>query len=135
MFGLGSKKVTSFTKITLILSGMRISEEFEIVCTGDESEISRFTRLYSRDGERRDLQEQSTCSTKETIDLLNMCGIMRWDGFRGRHPKGIKDGEMFRFSAEVNGGEIISAQGSARFPLHYRDLKTGFKNLLKMEDN
>ena len=134
MFGLGNKEVTSFTSITLVLSGMRINEEFEIICDGDESSISRFTRIFSRDGERRDLTDSSTCPTKDVIRLLNECEIYRWDGFRGRHPKGVKDGEMFRLTAEVNGGDSINARGSVRFPRHYGEFKKGIKNLLK-EDN
>ena len=64
------------------------------------------------------------------LDLLNKCSLLSWDGFHGKHPKGVKDGIMFSLQAVLNGGKTIKAEGSENFPRHYRDFTDGLYSLL-----
>ncbi len=53
--------------------------------------------------------------------MMNTCGVLCRDGFHGKHPKNVSDGDMFNFTASVNGGQVIRADGSANFPKGYQD--------------
>ena len=123
-------EVTSFDKILLKISGMRGSVEYEILCRKSETEISLYQFYYRQNGEERELCKQGFCDTNEFIAFLNDCGIMRWDGFEGKHPRGVLDGRMFRFYAEVNGGTTIRANGSENFPRHFRDFEDKICSLI-----
>ena len=57
-------------------------------------------------------EASAVVDTAEFVELVNNCGVIRWDGFHGKHPKNVHDGEMFRFSACVNGEKTIEADGS-----------------------
>ena len=69
------------------------------------------------------------------LKLLNDCGISTWNGFHGKHPRGVKDGTMFNFKAKINGDTEITADGSQNFPKHYRDLTDGLYKLLHKIEN
>ena len=60
---------------------------------------------------------------------------MKWNGFHGKHPRNVRDGEMFTFAAVVNEGEKISADGSENFPKNYRELKERLHVLLESGDD
>ena len=126
------KRINSFEVVTLHTSGMRHISEREIVMKDGAAEVSMYGIGH---GHERILQKRAVCSEKEALKLLNDCKLLSWDGFYGKHPKGIKDGTMFRLKATVNGGVTISANGSQNFPRHYRDFTDGLYQMsVKMEE-
>ena len=117
------KEITAFESLTLHFSGMRGSEEYEIIANGDKSEISYYQIKYVDGKDTRELQESATCDTQEVIDILNECKAMKWDGFHGKHPKGVLDGRMFNLTIIVNNGQKIEASGSQNFPKNFGTLE------------
>lgn len=124
------EKITSFTILTLTLSGMRGIEEYEIVCRGDESEVARYCRFYTRDEDERRLLGGGSAPTDAILQLMNDCRVLSWDGFSGPNPHGVRDGWMFRLSAEVNGRKI-SASGSNNYPRHYHAFFDAIRGYIK----
>ncbi len=126
-----TKRIDSFDTVTLRISGMRYTNEYEILMKNGEAEVSFYDIRYTDAKDRRVLQKRASCKKEEVLDLLNGCGVLSWDGFHGAHPRGVKDGVMFRLSANVNGGESIYANGSQNFPHHYAELRDGLKKILE----
>ena len=122
MFG-KEERIDSFTKITLRESGMRGTWEYEVISKGDEAEVTLYVHRYVDSERRREAEETHTCSKDEIVELLNQTGVMKWDGFHGKHPKHVLDGIMFGFTAEVNDGKTIHADGSQNFPNGYHDFE------------
>ena len=107
--GDSAKTIVSIEAMTLTLQGMRGTSVYKVA---DE------------DGKGEDfleLEASASCDTKDLIELMNNCGVIRWDGFHGKHPKNVTDGIMFNFTATVNAGQNIHADGSENFPKGYRD--------------
>ncbi len=128
------KKVDSFDSVRLTLSGMRGTSEYELLAKGEQTEIS-FYSLRSADGEEERLLEQrAVCDTGTVLTLLNDCRLANWDGFHGKHPRGVLDGTIFVLEATVNGGEILRAEGSQNFPKGYRELLDGLYGLLNAQE-
>lgn len=125
------RKIYSFEKLTLSLSGMRIREEYEIVRNGDKAQLSRYTVVYSSGKDKRRLEQIADADRTEIIGIFNDCGILQWDGFYGKNPPGVLDGTMFSFEAEVNDGRMIRARGSNNFPKHYRDFTNALQEILR----
>ena len=113
-------EITSFESLTLRFSGMRVTEEYEIIANGDKTEISYYHIKFSGGEDERELQNSAECDTQEVIDILNDCKAGKWNGFHGKHPKGVLDGRMFTLTASVNGGERLYADGSENFPKNFR---------------
>ncbi len=122
--------VVSFEKVVLHLSGMRISSDYEITMDDGKATVTYYEYRYASGGPERVPEKSVSCEEQTVIDLLNSCNVLAWDGFHGPHPKGVLDGTMFRFDANVNGGHKIHADGSENFPKHYRDLTDGLYNIL-----
>lgn len=127
------EKIVSFTKLTLTVSGMRSIDEYEIVCSAENAEIAHYTRFYTRDEDDRELNKSAVVPTDRIINLMNDCGLMSWDGFSGTNPRNVRDGYMFRLTAEVNEGKRIRAEGSNNYPRHYREFKSAITNYLYEE--
>ena len=127
-------KAESFEIITLHESGMRFTSEYEIVNKDGKAEVTQYQIRYSEGKDERVVDKQAVCETDEMLKLLNDCGITSWDGFHGKHPRGVKDGIMFRFKATVNGNTEIYADGSQNFPKHYRDFTDGLYKILNKEE-
>lgn len=121
--------ITSFECVTLRLSGMRISTEYELT-GGVNPTLSRYFIRYTGKDER-ELDVSVPCTSEEMTALLNTCHVGSWDGFHGNHPRGVSDGVMFNFTATVNGGETIKAHGSENFPDGYRELVRALDGLLE----
>ena len=113
-------EITEFESLTVRFSGMRITEEYEIISNGETSEISQYYIKYDQQEDIRELQASAVCQTQEVIDILNECKAGKWNGFHGEHPKGVLDGTMFNLTASVNGGQKLSADGSQNFPKNFR---------------
>jgi len=129
-----NRAVTSLESLTLTRQGMRGTTLHEISVNGEKAEL-RFYRVVLINGEDTRILEKSTeCDTQAIIECMNACGILRWDGFHGKHPKNVQDGIMFRFSASVNGGVVIHADGSANFPKGYHDFVRVLDQLLTDSD-
>ena len=122
--------ITSFEIVKLHTIGMRYINDYEIVMKESEAEVSKYGNRYSGPEDIRIPEIQVTCSEKEVLKLLNDCKLLSWDGFYGKHPKGVRDGTMFRLEAVVNGSRKIHASGSQNFPRHYRDFTDGLYRLL-----
>ena len=113
------EKITAFESVLLRESTMRGTSEYEIIPDGEKCEVSLYRFRYIDGKEERQLEKSAKCDTQTVIELLNECGVSAWDGFNGAHPRNVKDGTMFRFEANINGGKIIKAEGSANFPRNY----------------
>ena len=132
-FRLKNKKIDSFEIISFHTSGMRHSTYYEIICKDGKAEITQYHNKHSDGETERVVEKQAVCGADEFIKLLNDCRITSWNGFHGRHPRGVKDGTMFTFKAKVNGGTEIFAEGSQNFPKHYHDFRDGLYALLNRE--
>ena len=114
------EKVRNYDEICYRLSGMRGSREYEIIPNEKAAEISEYAIRYS-DEEARILERRVLCDNEMMIEILNLCDIMSWNGFYGKHPFGVKDGEMLDFRALVIDGRVIAASGSENFPKNFRE--------------
>ena len=123
------EEIRSFETINLRISGMRVTQEYEIICRSEETEISLYKLYYANGKDERRLEKSATLKTEEMIEILNFCKISGWNGFKGEHPKNVSDGDMFRLEAIINDGERIYAEGSANFPKGYIEF---IKELNKM---
>ena len=127
-----SERIESFEIVTLHLSGMRFSTEYEIVMQGKDAEVAEYGIRYEKDkGNVRVPRRKTVCSADTALKLLNDCELLAWDGFHGAHPKDVKDGIMFSLKATVNGGRNIRAEGSENFPNHFRELRDGLNAILR----
>ena len=124
-------RVRSFESVTLHVSGMRHAVDYEILMLADHAQVSAYAVGY-RDGEAvRRLEKRAACSGEDALELMNRCRLLSWDGFHGKHPRGVKDGETFSLKASVNGGRKIEANGSQNFPRHYREFRDGLRALFE----
>lgn len=123
--------ITAFSEIRLRLSGMRVTEVYEILCRGEEAELSLYWMSYEDHKENPHLQQRVTVPAAEMIDLLNRCGILKWDGFSGKNPPGLLDGTQFTFTATVNGDRRLHASGSNNYPKRYRDFTDALDGMLR----
>jgi len=103
--------------MTLTVRGMRGSYVYEFA--GDELRLYR--EVYAGEETARELEKSVPCDAQTMVARMNTCGVMRWDGFHGKHPNNVLDGVMFDFKATVNDGQILHADGSANFPKGYRE--------------
>ena len=126
-------KIISLESLTLRLSGMRCTTEYEIVTKDGTAEVSQYGIRYKNDGSDRVLERRAVCGADVMLNKVNECRLLSWDGFNGPHPKGVLDGTMFRLKAVVNGGREITAHGSQNFPRRFRDLENWFYEVLKDE--
>ena len=125
-----NSQIESFEIITLHTSGMRYSADVEIVMKGDAAEVSQYQIRYRYPEDERILEKRVSVSCDTMLKLLNECRLLSWDGFHGKHPRGVRDGTMFSLNAVVNGGKIIRAEGSQNFPKHYRNFTDGLYEML-----
>ena len=135
MFDKNKRKVVSFDSVNLSLSGMRYSIEYEIIRLEADAELTIYDIRYLTGGGTERVPEKTVqYPAGNVIEMLNECGVMKWDGFHGKHPRNVRDGEMFSFTAVVNGGEKIRADGSENFPENYHKLNSMFRELLETGD-
>ena len=123
-------QIVSFERMLLHISGMRITCEYEIISREEGTEVSYYEMNYATGEEKRLLKKQAICDSERFIQLLNDCGVLSWDGFEGKHPKHVLDGEMFTFDAAVNDGRTIHASGSANFPKNFREFINSLYEIL-----
>ena len=129
--GLFNNRIESFEIVTLHTSGMRHVCEYEIVMKDCNAEVSLYDLKFSQDkDDRRVLRKRAVCDEEKILKLLNACSLLSWNGFHGKHPKGVLDGTMFNLKASVNGGTQIYADGSQNFPRHYRDFTDALYEIL-----
>ena len=128
-------KIESFETVTLHLSGMRFTTEYEIVMQDKDAEITEYGIRYEKEkGDVRVPQRKAVCSAETVLKLFNDCELLAWDGFHGAHPKDVKDGIMFSLKATVNGGKNIRAEGSENFPEHFREFWHGLDAILRSKN-
>ena len=130
------KTITSIGAMTLTLQGMRGANVYEIAHVDGRIELRRFRKVYSNGEDILELEKTTVCDTEDFIGLMNTCSVIRWDGFHGKHPKNVKDGIMFDFTAIVNDEQTIHADGSENFPKGYSEFVRELdKMLAKYEDD
>ena len=125
------KTVTDIEFMSLRLSGMRISEEYEIKANGSQSVISYYIFSYANSQEEKLLKKRTQIPTQSVISALNSFDFVKWNGFSGKHPKGVLDGTMFSLTATLNGGKTLSANGSQNFPRHFYEFEQWLYDCLK----
>ena len=124
-----SRKITSVEQVNLRINGMRVTEEY-VIEGGDPARISLSRFSYADGKEVRKPEKNIFCSPDALLDLLNSCNVLSWDGFLGRHPANVTDGDIFMFTAAVNGGTTIRAEGSANYPRGYGEFVRTLNQLL-----
>ena len=129
-----SDKITSFEIVTLRLSGMRFTTEYEIVMKSKKAEVTEYEIRYEKNGDKRVPESKTVCSPDRVLKLLNDCELLTWDGFVGNHPKDVRDGIMFSLKATVNGSRKIYAHGSENFPEHFREFWNGLDAILRSKN-
>ena len=132
----GTKRITDSTitdmeRLNLRLSGMRLTEEYEFIVNGDKTEISYYKMSYANSEEERILEKRTVWDTKTVIDALNGFDVIKWDGFHGKHPKGVLDGTTFKITATLNGGQKLYADGSQNFPKHFHEFEKWLYTVFK----
>lgn len=123
--------LTSFEKITLRVIGMRYDMEYEILNKPPKAVLSLYQISYRDGTNKRVIEKSAVTDTEMMLELFNLCKIISWDGFRGDHPKDVKDGVMFKFQAEVNEGQTVYAEGSENFPQGYREFVSTLNLILR----
>ena len=108
---------------------MRITYGYEAVSNGETTTLVRYVMKYGKTPQKEN-EAVKEIPTAEVVDLFNELGINEWNGFVGKHPKNVCDGEMFDFSATVDGDRTIRANGSENFPKNYREFKRRLGELL-----
>ena len=108
-----NESITSFEKVFWRISGMRCSDEYEILSKDGIAEITEYRMYCASGGMERRPERSRAVSDAEVIQLFNDCQILKWDGFHGKHPKNVRDGEMFTFSATVNEGRTAMRANSS----------------------
>lgn len=103
---------------------------YEIADKDGKIELCRYRVIYSGHEEDFELVKSAVCDTQEFIDLMNTCGVTRWDGFN-KDSFSVMDGTSFHFSATVNDGQTISAEGYSKFPKGYSDFVGGLESMLE----
>ena len=73
------KTVTSIEAMTLTLQGMRGANVYEIAEVDGKTELRRFRKVYSKGEDILELEASATCDTKDFIELMNNCSVIRWD--------------------------------------------------------
>lgn len=121
--------------MTLTLRGMRGGHVYKFEGEGDAAELRRYREVYSGGEDELVLELSVPCSMQTMIELMNTCGILSWDGFHGKHPKNVSDGIIFDFTADVNGGQTIHADGSANFPKGYHEFVRTLDEMLAESEN
>ena len=124
------KRIASIEIVTLRQSGMRHTTEHEIIIKNGQAEVSKYEIFFGEEEDKRELTARAVCEENRVLKLVNDCRLLSWDGFHGKHPRGVKDGTMFTLTAFVNGGRRIYASGSQNFPRRYSDFTDGLYRIL-----
>ena len=124
-----SREIYSFETISLRISGMRFTKEYEIL-NRRPAQLSCYRLIYPDREETRELEKSVPCDSETILALLKSCDVASWDGFHGSHPADILDGTMFDFVAVVNDVWTIRAEGSENFPVGYKAFVRALERLL-----
>lgn len=125
------KKITLIKELTLTLRGMRRSIVYEIINNADILELRLYREIFSNGENVLELENSTMVDVHIFIELMNNCGVICWDGFHGKHPRNVNDGIMFSFTAIVNDGQTIRADGSENFPKGYHEFVRGLNNMFE----
>lgn len=125
-----SEAVTSVQGMTLTLRGMRGGSVYKIVNVSDGTELHLYREIYNGEQTLLELERSTSCDAHAMVELMNTCGVLRWDGFHGTHPKNVQDGIMFNFAATVNGDRTVTADGSANYPKGYHEFVRALNMML-----
>ncbi len=124
-------EIISVQKLTLRTMNMRVTYLYKIEHENTGLKFERYREVFIDGDVRLELERRVSCTIGTFVKLMNDCNVMKWDGFHGKHPKNVSDGTMFTFSATVNNGQVIRADGSENFPKGYRELVRAFNEMLE----
>ena len=65
--GKASQKIESFEIVTLRLSGMRFTTEYEIVMKGKDAEVVEYAIRYNKNEDKRVPERQTVCSADASL--------------------------------------------------------------------
>ncbi|MCR5042212.1 MAG: hypothetical protein K6C36_08980 [Clostridia bacterium] len=125
------KKLDSFDRLELTISGMRVTNRFELVRAGSDAELTLYEVVYINGEAQDEVVGRARMDYDSALAILNDCRVASWDGFEGRHPHGVLDGEMFTFELFSDGKKTVYAHGSENFPRGYSELRSAFYELLE----
>lgn len=129
--GCSEKTVTSVESMRLSTNSYNSGGTvYEISNKDGKIELCRYHIVYSGADEDFKLEQSAICDTQEFCELMNTCGVTRWNGFN-KDDWGVLDGTSFSFTAAINEGETISADGYAEFPKGYSEFVAGLENLIE----
>lgn len=124
------KIIETVESMTITQQGMRGTYVYEIEVEKDRTVLNLFSEVFRDGADVRKLKKSAVVDTATFVALMNSCKAYKWNGFHGEHPKNVLDGIMFQFTASVNGGKSIRADGSANFPDGYKDLVRAIDQML-----
>ena len=133
-FGFDSNRkipLDDFVQFSLRISGMRASVEYIIEKHEDSCLLSYYSHLYNGNERIRKLEEETSLTQEEVQEAFSRFSISKWDGFHGKHPRAVKDGEQFELVITNDGEKAIRADGSANFPRGYRELRQWLDDKLR----
>lgn len=128
------KSVLSLESLTLTVTGMRSRRVYRAHTEGGRGEVALYDVRYVEKKDEYQLLKRADCSADELTALCTACRLLCWDGFSGKHPRGVLDGVMFSLNAVVNGEKNIRASGSENFPKGYREFVRGLDEILNRAD-
>ena len=122
--------VSAVSAMTLTLRGMRGTQVYTLANENGKTELRLYRSFFSDGKSVLKLEKSAECALETLIEQMNACGVLRWDGFHGKHPKKVQDGMMFCFQAVVNDGQSCRADGSANFPKGFHEFVQKLNRLL-----
>ncbi|MBQ2943547.1 MAG: hypothetical protein IJD93_02455 [Ruminococcus sp.] len=128
---IGQKKViTSVESMTLSFQSYHEGRTvYELTQENGKTELRYYGDVYTEEGFVLEPQKSVVVDTNEFIELMNSCGVLKWDGFNGKYPHNVSDAGSFSFEATVNGGQTINAHGYIKKPKGYSEF---FAEIIRM---
>ena len=124
------KFITSVDAMTLSFQSYHEGKTvYELAQENGITEIRYYRDVFTDEGFVLTFQKSVDVDMEELIELMNSCGVSKWDGFDGKYPYNVSDAGSFSFEATVNGGQTINAHGYIKKPKGYSEF---FSEIIRM---
>ena len=126
------KFITSVDAMTLSFQSYHEGKTvYELAQENDITEIRYYRDVFTDEGFVLTFQKSVDVDMEELIELMNSCGVSKWDGFDGKFPHDVLDAGSFSFEATVNGGQTIKAYGYIEKPEGYSEFLSEIIRMFK----